>query len=246
MSAPDGGGHPPVRRLGPWRAECARAVELFAIAGLAVAQPTLSLLGHNAGLFVSADAGLVGAIGLILLVLLLPPAVAYGVEVIVGLVLPRLRRWVHAALVGGFAGVLALEAVKRGSGLGPTPLVAIAIGVGFAAALLVLRFEAVRLFLRVVAIAVPVFAVLLVVASPATPVLLGSGGGEAADVRVGNPKRVVFVVFDELPTESLLDGSGRVDAALFPNFARLAATSTWYRNASTVAPYTQKIGRAHV
>ena len=73
----------------------------------------------------------------------------------------------------------------------------------------------------------------------ATPVLLGSGGGEAADVRVGNPKRVVFVVFDELPTESLLDGSGRVDAELFPNFARLAATSTWYRNESTVAPYTQ-------
>lgn len=239
MSEPRADSAPSARRFGPWRSEARAAFELFAIAGLAVAQPTCSLLGNNAGLFVSADAGLPEVLALLLVVLLVPPAVAYGIEALAGLVAPRSRRWAHAFLVGGFAGVLALEAVKRSTGLGPTVLVALAAAAGIVASLLVLRFETVRMFLRVVALAVPVFAVVLVVASPATPVLLSGGSGEAADVRVGDPRRVVFIVFDEMPTGSLLDGRGRVDAELFPNFAALAGTSTWFRNETTVAPYTQ-------
>ncbi len=46
---------------------------------------------------------------------------------------------------------------------------------------------------------------------------------------------IVVVVFDELPTHSLLDAEGDIDAALVPHFAELAATSTWARGASTVA-----------
>jgi len=46
---------------------------------------------------------------------------------------------------------------------------------------------------------------------------------------------IVFVIFDEMPTVSLLDAEGEIDAALYPNFAALAATSTWSRGASTVA-----------
>ena len=45
---------------------------------------------------------------------------------------------------------------------------------------------------------------------------------------------VVMVVFDQLPTTSLLDENRQIDRDLYPNFARLAATSTWHRNAATV------------
>jgi hypothetical protein len=45
---------------------------------------------------------------------------------------------------------------------------------------------------------------------------------------------VVLVVFDEFPTTSLLGKGRRVDARRYPNFARLAAQSTWFRNATTV------------
>ncbi len=48
-----------------------------------------------------------------------------------------------------------------------------------------------------------------------------------------------MVVMDEFPLESLLDGTGKIDAALYPNFAKLASGSTWYRNDATVAPYTE-------
>jgi hypothetical protein len=65
-------------------------------------------------------------------------------------------------------------------------------------------------------------------------------GTPAAKVSRGAP--VVEVVFDELPTATLMNASGtRIDAKRFPGFAELAAHSTWYRNNTTVADFT---GRA--
>ncbi len=49
---------------------------------------------------------------------------------------------------------------------------------------------------------------------------------------------IVLVVFDELPLASLIDGEGHLQAGPYPNLARLAATSTWYRDATTVAART--------
>ncbi len=42
---------------------------------------------------------------------------------------------------------------------------------------------------------------------------------------------VVLVVMDEFPSDSLLDRRRRVDPVRYPNFAALAADSTWFRNA---------------
>jgi hypothetical protein len=49
---------------------------------------------------------------------------------------------------------------------------------------------------------------------------------------------IVFVTLDELPLGLLLDERGSIDATRFPNFARLASTSTWYPKATTVSPGT--------
>ena len=54
----------------------------------------------------------------------------------------------------------------------------------------------------------------------------------AAKSRAGAP--VVMVVFDEFPLTSLLDRDGRIDRVRYPNFATLAARSTWYSHATTV------------
>ncbi|HIE21112.1 MAG TPA: hypothetical protein EYP73_00765 [Acidimicrobiia bacterium] len=50
-------------------------------------------------------------------------------------------------------------------------------------------------------------------------------------VTVADPVPLVLIVLDELPTASLMKRDGTVNEALFPNFARLAAEGTWYRNA---------------
>jgi hypothetical protein len=56
----------------------------------------------------------------------------------------------------------------------------------------------------------------------------------AADLALESDVQVVVVVFDELPTTSLLDENGDIDAIRYPSFARLARTSTWFRRASGV------------
>ena len=49
-----------------------------------------------------------------------------------------------------------------------------------------------------------------------------------------------MLVLDEFPTDSLLRPDGQIDAERFPNFAALAATSTWFPNATTVYDSTFK------
>jgi hypothetical protein len=51
---------------------------------------------------------------------------------------------------------------------------------------------------------------------------------------------VVLLVMDEFPSDSLLDRRRRVDPVRYPNFAALAADSTWFRNAYSVYDSTTK------
>jgi len=51
---------------------------------------------------------------------------------------------------------------------------------------------------------------------------------------------VVILILDEFPIDSMLLPDGRIDAERYPNFARLAATSNWYPNATTVYDSTFK------
>ncbi len=72
--------------------------------------------------------------------------------------------------------------------------------------------------------------------------LLPDRDARAVGGQVSVDAPVVEVVFDELPTATLMDPSGtRIDAKRFPGFANLAAHSTWYRDNTTVADFT---GRA--
>ena len=49
---------------------------------------------------------------------------------------------------------------------------------------------------------------------------------------------IVVLLFDEFPVIDLQQADGGIDAKRFPNFARLASESTWFRNTSTVSAST--------
>ncbi len=51
---------------------------------------------------------------------------------------------------------------------------------------------------------------------------------------------IYLLVFDELPWNSLLDEAGHIDPVRYPNFARLAATSHVFENATTVGFTTER------
>jgi Sulfatase len=61
-----------------------------------------------------------------------------------------------------------------------------------------------------------------------------------ARTEVRRRPHALLLVLDELPGDSLLDRSGRIDAGRYPNFAALAADSTWFRNAYSTYDSTTK------
>lgn len=225
------------RRLGPWRREVGAFLELFALSGIAVAQPTLDIFQNNADYLLSRHTSVREAVAFALVFALVPAVVLWVVEVLLGAVVPRARRWAHAAIAAALIGVFAVEVAKQLTDLGPDVLLAFGALLGVLGGVALLRVPAVHNWLRYLSPAPVAFAAIFIFASPVSAVIFVNDPAPA-DVAIGNPHRVVMVVFDELPLESLLDGSGRVDPVLFPNFARLAGDANWYRNTTTVAPNT--------
>ena len=135
--------------------------------------------------------------------------------------------------------VAALLLPPAGDALGGSALaIPVALALGAGAAALYARAAGVRTFVTVLSPAPLIVLLLFLVVSPVRGLLFPSeaGGAVAGPARSSTP--IVHVVLDELPQSTLADADGRIDAELFPNFARLARESTWYRNATTVDDLT--------
>jgi hypothetical protein len=85
-----------------------------------------------------------------------------------------------------------------------------------------------------------VLLVLLLVGGAAVGYAVGHGGHDRRVQRAKTPPPVVLLVLDEFPTDTLIGPDDQIDAARYPNFAALAATSTWFRNGQTVYDSTFK------
>ena len=108
---------------------------------------------------------------------------------------------------------------------------------GVAVAIAYDRLPPVRTFFTVLAPVPLVFLGLFLFASPAGKLVLARDP-EPRAVAVASTTPVVLVVFDEIPTTSLLDESGEIDPVRYPSFAELAGEATWFRNAATVDAWT--------
>ena len=78
------------------------------------------------------------------------------------------------------------------------------------------------------------------VAAIAVAVVAVGGPDNGSHAQATGKPPVVLLTFDELPVDSLLGPDGRIDAARYPNFAALAAKSTWYPNATAAHDSTNK------
>jgi hypothetical protein len=156
-----------------------------------------------------------------------------------GLVLgARARRAVHRLTLALLVGALAIQVLRRGTGLDGVALAAIAV-LAAAVALVVARTDVARLWLRVASPAPAVFAGLFLFGSSVSPLVSADAASIRAVEGAARAVPVVVIVLDELPTATLLDGSGAIDAARFPNLAALAADSVFFRNHTAVGEYTQ-------
>ena len=203
----------------------------------AVAQPLFVLLGENATFFVAQGATSGSIILFALAWFLVPPLV---VLVVVGSIYSlnqRAGRFVWAASVG-ILGAIAIAQLLPGDN-DWLPLVALAVLIGLAVAIawLGLTRAPVRDFLALIGVLSPLALLLFLFFTPVKELVLPDDVA-AAGAGAARPNQVVAVVFDELALAALLTPDHEIDAAKAPNFARLAQTSTWYRDAITVSSST--------
>jgi Sulfatase len=212
---------------------------LAVLSAFALAQPLFNLLSDNPEFFAARGSTAFDIISFALLLVVVPPAILLLVEFLVGLASEAAAGVVHLVFVGlGFALVL-LQAFKDLFSASDTVLIGLAVAAGVGAAVAYWRAEPVRSFLSVLSPVPLVFLVIFLFFSPVNKITLA---GEADAKTIGGIARnpVVIVLFDELPSTSLLDERRRIDADRFPAFAELASDSTWFRNAYAVYDSTSK------
>jgi hypothetical protein len=203
----------------------------------AVAQPLFDDLGRNAEFFVARHNTGTDILILSVVLTLVPPLALTAVELVASVIWRPLGHALHVVFVGVLGAVVAVGVLKRMVPDDSVVLVPAAAAAGTAIGIGYVRATPVRAFLTALIPAPAVFLAAFLLFSPVSDLVLRHEA-VAAGASLQSDTPVVLIVFDELPTISLMDGGGKIDAASYPNFGRLAATSTWYRNATTVADGT--------
>ena len=224
-------------------------VELAGLCAFAFSRPVLDSFGRSPETFVAREADGVTVVGFGLLVTLVPVAVVAAVGAITRLFGARVRWRVHLVLLGILGGLAVWRLGQDVTGY-PGDATKLLIAGCLAVPLFVVlrtRMPSSRSFLRYAGAASVIFLVQFLFMSPASTLIGGGTPGLDADVTrtvqaaLGDDAPpVVFVVTDTFPTQALVDGTGNIDAELYPNIAALASTGTWYRNNTTVSGYTNE------
>jgi hypothetical protein len=216
-----------------WGDRLRDGAHLAVLWAFACAQPLFNVLGGSDGeVFVVARWRGGDILIFALLLIALPPLLLWAIEQLIGIRWPEARRWLHLFLIGALITIGAAYVIKQYRptvyrGLGVAPLIGLAGAVAYA------RFDAVRLALTYLSPAPLLFAGAFLLSNPIVPLVFPDAPMIASAKPVQRPP-VVIVVFDELPTVSLMNRNGRLDSSSYPGFAMLARDSTWFRRATTV------------
>lgn len=211
-----------------------RLLHLLALTAFAIAAPLFELLRRYPEFLAVHGAGGADIFVIVLLSLLPLPLVMWLLEGGIALASTELSWRLHVIFVGLLAAVITLPPFGRLDELvGPLPIV-FALAAGGGAAWLFVRYRPVRELLVWGTAAVPLFVGLLLFDPSIHRIAFSKvRAPEPSEARSDTP--IVVVVFDALPTVSLMDRDLQIDAVRYPNFAELAAGSTWYRENTTVA-----------
>jgi hypothetical protein len=211
-------------------------LRLFGLCGLALLSPLLDSLQEGPTFFVAQGMSGVDVVLFLAFWAFVPPLVALVPVVLARLVSRRAADTAMAVVAGILVGFAVLGLVSSShswrSVVFVTVLAAIAAGFAF----VYRRFRNLRTFVTALAVA-PVLVIVTFVSAPGVSdvVFPAAAAGEGV---TRNDTPVVMVIFDELSLGALLRPDGTIDEVSYPNFARLAGTSTWYPEAKSVSPWT--------
>ncbi|MEQ1786383.1 MAG: sulfatase-like hydrolase/transferase [Acidimicrobiales bacterium] len=218
-----------------------RACALAGLAGLAITQPILDLMGRNPEFFVAGRYSQRQVVEFALVVALVPSVTLVLVISVVRLAHRGAGAAVEAVAFAALGAVFG-NVVVRGLGADGLLVAGAAALAGAALVWRLVRWRPGHLLLQYLAVANVLFLAGFLFVSPASGLLAGDLGADAiGTVSVPVPDGpVVVIVFDELPLATLMRSDGTINGERYPAFARLAAGSTWFRNASSPHNRTER------
>ena len=216
-----------------WR----QALDIGGLSALALAYPLFDVLSQSPEFFVAWNSTIVHVVSLTGIVCLVVPALLCGVARAAGSIRTGAGTRLHDAILAVLVVAMVMTWLNRVDGLGAGPGVLLAVVAGLAFAVGHHRSIPVQLFVTALSPAVIVVPSWFLLHGDVRDALAPAADSFATAAFCEAPP-VVFVVFDELPLNSLLDENHEIDAGRYPNFSALAAHSYWFRNTTTVSAET--------
>ena len=205
----------------------------------AVAQPLFDLLKDNPEFFAARGSTGFDIISFSVLLVVLPPLVLVGIELLIGLAGAGARRGAHTVLIAILVALIAAQALKKAFDLPDPALIVLSLAIGGGLATLWAAAEPVRSFLNILS-PVPLIFLALFLFSGSISELAFPDEAKARTIGGVTQAPIVVVLLDELPANTLVDANGDLDTERFPGFAELARNATWFENAYTVYDSTER------
>ena len=213
--------------------EFERYAAVSVLTTLGLSWPVLELVGNNAEFFLARNSSRWETATTALVIGLVLP----GLIGLLGLVPGKVGRTITAVMIGILATVVGFLFIRR-LPLAQTVSEVLALVAGAVVLVTFFRYEGMRMLFRYLSPAPLVVLLLFIFATPAGGTILGVDS-QALRLHPANPVNIVMVMLDEFPVASLIDPNGNLRSDRYPNFARLAADGTWFRNAVTVEQQTE-------
>jgi hypothetical protein len=222
--------------FGPGRGpKLVNAVHLTVLWAFVFPQPVLEELDPQ--FYLLRDAGRLDIVFVALAVTFIPPVAMIVAEALARRASPAAAGALHLVFVGVLVTALAAQIVLRSVDVSSLAQGVIALAGGAAGLAAYAAAAPVRSLVTVLAPAPLLFLAVHLLTAPISHLTLrGEENPRTYDVGARAP--VVMVLFDEFSPTALMNSRGDLDAVRFPNFARLAAKSTWFRNATTAHDFT--------
>lgn len=211
-----------------------RGAPLLGLVAIAIAQPIFEVVANSPEFFPARNTPPATIVATLFVMCIVLPLALLAVERTIRIASTRAASMFMGTIVAVLIVAVVMPWLRRGQLVRFPWDVVMSAAAGIALAMAYLRTRGVRQFLTALAPAALVVPA-LVLLSPSVQQHFQPSESGAAVQTVQHTPPIVLVIFDELPTNSLLAGDGTIDAERFPNFGAIARGAYWFRNASTVA-----------
>ena len=215
------------------------AIEIFALTNLAIAQPLFNVLSKGPEFFLVRRNSSLEVFVFVAAVAIVIPLCLWFIELIIGVFSAKTRKYFHEFLIATLIALFFLAFTRNMRMMPDSIKVILSIIFGGLIVIARNRIPAIKsffVFLFPAIVAVPAMFLL----APAISKVVSAKSPAIPVYQIDATAPVVILICDEFPLSILLNKEGNIDCERYPNFCKLAETSTWFRRASSVSDRTQE------